>query len=243
MWEWLLTPIDLSREHHVGAALSWHARTMTLAWGVLAPTAIFVARYMKILPWQDWPRELDSTFWWAVHWKSQTLAYALSLLGLGLIWSASGELPSAPLHKAFGYTLLVLGTLQVASGYFRGSKGGPTDPRSDGSLHGDHYDMTCWRIAFEWVHRVAGYAALFLGGTTILSGLWAANAPRWMWGAILGYWLILVLAAVFAQSKGRAFDTYQAIWGADPTLPGNKISKMGWWTTRPGDHPDTKPGE
>ena len=57
--EWLLSPIDGARAHEVGFAVSWHARTMVLGWGVIAPLAVILARFFKILPGQDWPRALD----------------------------------------------------------------------------------------------------------------------------------------------------------------------------------------
>ncbi len=235
MIEWLLSPIDASRGHDVGFFLSWHARCMVVAWGVICPAAILAARYFKILPGQNWPLELDNRVWWLCHWKGQTFAFALSLVGLGFVLISAGEQPGGWLHKGLGYVVLALGTVQVAMGAFRGTKGGPTAPSKDGSLCGDHYDMTPWRVAFEHTHRVLGYLALFLAASTILSGLWSSNAPRWMWVAINGYWLILIVASVYLQRSGRAYDTYQAIWGPDPTLPGNRRPKMGWGTVRPGD--------
>ncbi len=235
MIDWLLSPIDPTRGHDVGFFLSWHARCMVIAWGVICPSAVLAARYFKILPGQNWPHELDNRFWWLCHWKGQTFAYVLSLVGLGLILASAGEHPDAWLHKALGYTVLGLGTVQVVLGVFRGSKGGPTAPASDGSLSGDHYDMSAWRVAFEHIHRVLGYLALLLAALAILSGLWSSNAPRWMWILINGYWLLLIVVAIFLQRSGRAHDTYQAIWGPDPSLPGNKRAKMGWGTVRPGD--------
>ncbi|CUH77830.1 hypothetical protein TRM7557_01606 [Tritonibacter multivorans] len=232
--EWLLSPIDPSRAHDVGFAISWHARTMTLAWGVMVPAAIFAARYFKILPGQDWPRELDSQVWWRGHWMGQALAYLLTLLGLGLILGDDSA-HFAPIHRILGYVVLGLGSVQVLLGVFRGSKGGPTAPARDGSLRGDHYDMTPWRLHFERLHRVLGYAALLIGFATIFTGLWAANAPRWMWAVLVLYWSGLLVAALYCQRRGWSYDTYQAIWGPDPELPGNKMPMTGWGTTRPGD--------
>ncbi len=235
MIEWLLSPIDPSRSHEIGFAVSWHARLMTLAWGVLVPSVIFAARYLKIMPGQDWPRELDNKTWWHCHWMGQTLAYALSLLALGLILGSGRNAFAADLHSVFGYSVLALGTVQVLLGIFRGSKGGPTAPARDGSWHGDHYDMTPWRLMFVKLHRALGYIALALGMVTILVGLWNANAPRWMWLAIVNYWVFLFAMSLVFQIRGQAVDTYQAIWGPDPDLPGNKIPKVGWGTVRPAD--------
>ena len=235
MWEWLSASVDPTRPHEMSWALSWHARLMILAWGVIVPAGIFSARYLKILPWQNWPAELDSKMWWNLHWIGQSVAFALAVLGLILILMASGPHPSSLVHVTLGYAVMTFGNLQVLMGLFRGTKGGPTAPAPDGGLSGDHYDMTRFRIVFEHLHRSVGYLVLLLGAVAILTGLWTANAPRWIWGILLSYWFLLAVAAVWIQRAGRAYDTYQAIWGPDPNLPGNRMKKMGWGTVRPGD--------
>ena len=224
MMDWLLSPIDPTRVHEVGFAVSWHARSMLLAWGGLAPLAVLIARYFKVLPGQDWPRELDNQVWWRGHWMGQGLVVLLSLFGLGLIL---GVAKAGGLHGRLGYLLLLLMSVQILLGIFRGSKGGPTAPAKDGSLRGDHYDMTPWRVLFEWSHKLIGYAALVLAMFVILAGLWEANAPRWMWLIIMIWWLGLVLSAAFLQVRGHAIDTYQAIWGPDPEHPGNRRKPIG----------------
>ena len=221
MWEWLLAPIDPDRGHAVGLAVSWHARAMVLAWGVLAPAAVLVARFYKVLPGQDWPRELDNQLWWKVHWIGQSTVFGLTLLGAALI--LSGTVPSNP-HGLLGYAVLLLVVAQVSLGFFRGTKGGPTAPY----LRGDHYDMTPWRRMFEAVHKGVGYALILLAVVTILLGLWDANAPRWMWLTIAIWWAVLVAAATHLQSSGRAIDTYQAIWGPGKEHPGNNLPPSGW---------------
>ena len=235
MVDWLMTPIDVSREHNVGVMAAWHARLMVLAWGVIAPAGVFVTRYMKILPWQNWPRELDSQVWWLCHWIGQSLALILSALGVVLIIGSGGGGSASFLHVVLGYCVLALGGFQLTLGIMRGSKGGPTNPAPDGSLHGDHYDMTRRRLVFETLHRTFGYLALAIAMATILTGMWAVNALVWMWLAVIVYWAVLICAALYLQYKGWAFDTYQAIWGADPELPGNKLPRQGWWTNRPAD--------
>ncbi len=227
--DWLLAPIDLARAHEVGFAVSWHARSMTLAWGVLAPLAVVIARYFKVLPGQDWPRELDTQLWWRGHWMGQGIVVLLSLFGLGLILAAS---KGGGLHGALGYVLLALMAVQVGFGVFRGTKGGPTAPARDGSPRGDHYDMTPWRVMFEWCHKLLGYLALGLSVVVILLGLWRANAPVWMWLTLGIWWSVLLCVAFWLQAKGRAIDTYQAIWGPDPSHPGNQRAPIGWGVSR-----------
>ena len=227
--DWLLAPIDPSRAHEVGFAVSWHARSMVLAWGVLAPLAVLVARYFKVLPRQKWPRELDNQVWWKSHWMGQSVVVVLSVFGLGLIL---GHRESWNLHAALGYGLLFIMALQVVLGIFRGTKGGPTAPAKDGSLSGDHYDMTPWRVMFEWCHKVLGYTALIIAIIVIVLGLWEANALRWMWIWLGLWWCALIGAAIVLQARGRAIDTYQAIWGPDKDHPGNRRKPIGWGIRR-----------
>lgn len=234
MWDWLLAPIDPDRLHDVRWAVSWHGRAMVLAWGVLAPLAVIIARFFKILPGQDWPRTLDTPFWWRCHWIGQTMVLILSVAGLVLVLPS--DLSTMPLHGWMGYGVLVGLTAQVLLGIFRGSKGGPTASAPDGSQRGHHYDMTPWRRMFERVHKSVGYGTLLLALATILMGLWTANAPGWMWLVLALWWPVLVAAFVVLQRRGLAIDTYQAIWGDDPRHPGNALPSPGWGMRRPGSN-------
>ena len=218
--------------------LSWHARFMVLGWGILAPLAVLAARYFKIMPGQDWPRVLDNPLWWSIHWRGQLAVALLSVLGLALVLASPPGPHDAGLHKALGWLILGASGAQILSGVMRGSKGGPTAPAPDGSLRGDHYDMTRHRLLFEAIHKAMGYGLLLAAVLCILLGLWAANAPRWMWIVIPGWWAVLVVVALWLQRAGRAYDTYQAIWGPDPSLPGNRMPKQGWRMVRPGDTKD-----
>ena len=238
MLEWLLASIDPGRPHEVGAVISWHARLMTLAWGLLAPSVVLIARFFKVLPGQNFPKELDNQFWWKTHLYGQIAVLVLTVLAFGLILSARSA--QIGVHGVLGYTVLLCLALQVTLGFARGSKGGPTDPRPDGSLRGDHYDMTRWRLFFEHAHKTLGYLTLAVAATTIVAGLWLSNAPRWMWLAILSWWAMLGFTFITLQKRGWAIDTYQAIWGQDPRHPGNRRPSPGWGMRRTQDR---QPGE
>lgn len=231
--EWLFSPIDPSRAHFISAGISWHARVMLLAWGVLAPAAILVARFFKITPHQDWPRVLDNPFWWRTHWITQSLVICLSAVGLVIIVLMAPADSAAGLHRWLGYTVLVCGVFQGLSGYFRGSKGGPADGGSGEIRSGDHYNMTPWRLAFETVHKSVGYLVLPVAAVAIISGLWSVNGPVWMWMTIFVWWGFLIIVSFFLQTRGYAVDTYQAIWGPDPGHPGNQMKLRGWKMRRP----------
>ena len=87
--------------------------------------------------------------------------------------------------------------------------------------------MTKRRLVFEYTHKFAGYVALALAMAAILSGLWQVNGPNWMWLTLCIWWALLLFIAFTLQRKGMAWDTYQAIWGPDPNLPGNKRKPIG----------------
>ncbi|MEX0348120.1 MAG: cytochrome b561 domain-containing protein [Paracoccaceae bacterium] len=232
MWDWFTSPIDPDRAHEVGFAISWHARSMVLGWAVLAPLAVMAARFFKVMPGQDWPRELDNQSWWRSHWIGQALVLGLSIFGLALVLPSRWNEMS--LHNWLGYAVLFGMAVQVLLGLFRGSKGGPTAPAADGSWRGDHYDMTAWRRAFEYMHKLLGYSLLLLAAATIVLGLWKANALVWMWLALAIWWALLIVAFVHMQQRGMAVDTYQAIWGDDPCHPGNQQPAPGWGVRRRG---------
>ncbi|MBM7066121.1 cytochrome b561 domain-containing protein [Actibacterium sp. 188UL27-1] len=217
MLDWLMSSIDPSRAHEVGFHVSWHGRAMVLAWGVLVPIGVIAARYFKILPRQAWPAEVDNRVWWNTHRACQYTATVLTLGAIALVRAGDQEVGDS-LHYLFGYAVLTFVAMQVIGGLLRGTKGGPTD----GSLAGDHYDMTPRRIAFEYVHKVAGYTAILLAVTAICSGMWLANAPKWMWIGLALWWAFLAACVVLLQRRGMCVDTYQALWGPDPAHPGNQ---------------------
>ncbi len=232
-FRWLLTPISGSTEHFISSSLAWHGRLMVLSMGVLMPLLVIVARYFKVTPRQDWPRQLDNPFWFITHrrWGHVTGAVLVAGLVFGLItsrWLA----PWHSLHAALGWAVVVLVLVLVVSAWLRGTHGGPVDPftrkrRPPEQWPGDHFSMTQRRIIFEYIHKYAGYALLLLVLSAIPTGLIAADAPRWM-PIVMGIWWMVMLGLfVWLQTARRCIDTYQAIWGLDPNLPGNRRRPIG----------------
>jgi hypothetical protein len=223
MWEWLFSPIDATRAHDIAMATAWHGRAMVLAWGVLAPLSVIIARYFKVMPGQDWPHALDNQIWWRCHWIGQVIVLGLSIIGLILVLPL--QIVELSTHGILGCLVLVALAIQVALGLLRGSKGGPTATAPDGSLRGDHYDMTPRRRWFEVLHKAIGYSVLVLAGVTILYGLIQVNGVNWIWVLIVLWWLCLGAVCVVFQRKKMAVGSYQAIWGEDPKHPGNAPNK------------------
>ena len=234
MLDSLLAPIDPTRLHSLTWIVSWHGRSMILAWGMFLPLGVLIARFCKITPAQDWPHELDNHTWWHWHLVLQITGGILMLFGLLLILNRPTHNEAAlSTHAILGWVVFSMGTLQILSGLLRGSKGGPTSPARDGTLHGDHYDMTRYRKAFEYYHKFVGYGLLLLSVFTVMTGMWHANAPVWMWLGLVAWWCCLLLVFGYAQHKGFAVDTYRAIWGPDQEHPGNRIKPIGFGLSKP----------
>ncbi len=230
MWEWLLSPIDAMRAHEVGFNTAWHARLMVLGWGVLIPLGVLAARFFKIMPGQSWPERVDNQAWWVAHRVLQYLGVALSAVALWLIF---GEARGG-LHRLLGWSALALMLVQVLGGLLRGTKGGPTELAPDGTPRGDHYDMTRRRLIFEYCHKYLGYVALLVAMAAILTGLWQANGPIWMWLSLALWWGLLIGLFRALQRRGMAVDTYQAIWGPGAEHPGNQRDPIGFGVRKPG---------
>lgn len=202
---WLLLPISGALFHDISPQVAWHARLMIIAWSVLIPIGIIVARFYKVTPKQDFPLVKDNPFWWHTHRLCQYLGMIVMLFALAQVTS----LNPINWHKAMGYLVVVIGLLQLLSAYLRGSKGGPTDKQ----MCGDHYDMTHRRLIFEKYHKSLGYGVLLLVVITTVLGLFSVDAPRWMWLVIGLWWFTLIGIFVVLQKQGHQIDTYTAIWG------------------------------
>lgn len=218
----------------------WHARFMVIGWTILLPFGVFIARFFKIMPGQNWPQRLDNKFWWYSHTRIQF--FGLAAISIGFLFAYIGSESSSStiftlqkktplllnLHYYLGWTVLFLTWAQMLSGLLRGSKGGPTD----NNLRGDHFDMTKRRVIFEYVHKICGWSLVFLAIVATVTGLVMVDAPRWMALIILCWWSLLFTAFIYLQTSGYCIDTYQAIWGNSPSLPGNARKPIGWGVRR-----------
>jgi len=238
IWHWLLTPISGAGEHTISTEVAWHGRLMVLAWTILMPTGLIVARFYKITPAQDWPRQLDNPFWFVNH---RRLGYGIALvttLAIALVsWSTDAVALSSGIHAVGGWLVFALGWFQIVGALLRGTHGGPLDsftrqPRPLEHWPGDHFSMTTRRVVFEYSHKLVGYVLVPLVVWMIYSGLHIADAPNWMWIVISAWFLVCFGVCVHLQRSGKCIDTYQAIWGLDRTLPGYRRGPIGWGIRR-----------
>ena len=213
--------------HAVDFAVAWHGRLMFVAWLVVVPISIMVARFYKVTPHQNWPAALDNPFWFIWHRRLGYLAIILTLAGLCvLVLSRKGNWFEASHHAIAGWSVIALALAQIANSLLRGTHGGPIDPitrqaKARETWFGDHYCMTTRRVVFEYLHKIIGSIAIVAMLFACSSGLYLADAPRWMWLGLVSICAIFAIAFIRLQRRGRCIDTYQAIWGLDPTLPGN----------------------
>ncbi len=254
---WLMSPISGAADHRISTGTSLHGRLMVLAWGILVPVAILLSRFYKVTPGQDWPRVLNNPFWFRTHRAVSYGAGVLMLAAVVLIVLDDPKFaPWRSFHAAAGWTLVTIGWMQLLGSHLRGATGGPSDPVTRAPLrmwewrdveamggpsepfprnprlpqkwHGDHFSMTRRRILFEQVHKALGYVLLVFSAVTLVSGLLAADALKWMWITLALWWLGCVGVFVVLQRQGRCIDCYQAIWGVDENLPGNRFTPIGW---------------
>ncbi len=210
----------------------YHAILMVGIWFVLVPLCIIAIRYGKPKPTLNGIRQevrLTNLVWWwfSVHKFGLILAAGLSLAGLAVAMTVSGGF-SGSLHSIFGITTIVLGCLQVISGWFRGTHGGrnyhkavPDDPST---WRGDHYDMTPRRRKFEAYHRTAGYFTGFFAFGAVVSGLMQYPMPVLAGVILITALVVLVLCSVL-EYKGLRYDGYRAAHGYNPEHPYNKARK------------------
>jgi hypothetical protein len=106
----------------------YHAMLMLVIWLVLVPLSILTIRFGKPRPTPYGIKErieLTNLAWWwfNVHKFILYVAIALAVLGAAVAVVVSRGF-SGTVHAVLGLTAVVLGCLQVASSWFRGTHGG-----------------------------------------------------------------------------------------------------------------------
>jgi hypothetical protein len=210
----------------------YHAIVMVSIWFILVPICIISIRFGKPKPKPHGITEavkLTNPVWWwfSVHKYGLYLAVGLSLAALGVAMVVSSGF-SGSVHSIFGITTVMLGCLQVISGWLRGKHGGryyyTADPNDPDTWRGDHYDMTPRRQKFEAYHKTAGYFAGFFAVGAVASGLMQFPMPI-LTGVILFAGLFILGLCIVLEYKGLRYDGYRAAHGNDPDHPYNLARK------------------
>lgn len=230
---WLATPLSGATHHDIAPLAAWHGRLMVFFWGFVVPVALIVARYFKVTPGQDWPREVGNSFWFVVHRLLGHATTLATMLAVALVIVQVGWVtPFGNWHVLFGWMTTAMALLLFAGTLLRGTHGGPINPFTKEELpqerwFGDHFNMTRRRIIFEYTHKYGGTLVVLFAIAASFSGLWHADAPRWMPIALGLWWAVVGGLVVILQFQGRCLDTYQAIWGPSPDLPGSARAPIG----------------
>jgi hypothetical protein len=206
-----------------------HAMLMFGVWFVLVPLAIMIVRFGKGKPRtygipRGTPKYRFPELCWSFHFYALYTAIFLAVGGAAFAMLLTGGF-SGTLHAWFGAGTILLGVLQIASAWFRGSHGGrknlAADPDDRSTWGGDHFDMTPQRWWFEAWHKTTGYFALFIAGGAVATGL----SQFWIPGIAIALAVIMaagLIAAVVLQGMGFKQDTYQSVCGSHPKHPFNK---------------------
>jgi len=159
---------------------------MFLAWGLLAPAGVLVARFTKHVQ----PAAGSSAFWFTTHRIVQIISTVLSVVGLvlAIVMVAPGPHFSEA-HHIIGVVVVALGLLQPTNACCRPAKAPIGKPQSSA------------RTAWERLHKGTGYAAILLAVVAVVLGLqrYAVHA-----GFYIGYGCVvavLLTVAVWRQLR------------------------------------------
>ncbi|XP_057808331.1 cytochrome b561 and DOMON domain-containing protein At3g25290-like [Salvia miltiorrhiza] len=134
-----------------------HGVLNVVSWGIMFPTGIIIARYLKVFPSAD-------PAWFYLHVSCQVSAYAIGVAGWGTGLKLGSESKSIThsVHRNIGITLFVFATLQVFALLLR--------PKKDHKL----------RIYWNIYHHGIGYSVAVLGILNVFKGLDILQPdPKW----------------------------------------------------------------
>ncbi|KDP45263.1 hypothetical protein JCGZ_15128 [Jatropha curcas] len=125
-----------------------HGILNAVSWGILFPTGIIFARYLR-------PFQSADPAWFYLHISCQVSAYAIGVAGwaTGMKLGSESEGIQYNAHRNIGITLFAFATLQVFALFLRPKK--------------DHKYRFYWNI----YHHSIGYSVLVLGILNVFKGL------------------------------------------------------------------------
>jgi Eukaryotic cytochrome b561 len=176
--------------------MSAHGWLMLIACGVMMPLGVIIARYYKVIK----PTDLDNKFWWHSHLFLQITSIILSYYAFFLVFRGGFD----HLHGQLGGVSIILITLQLLSGLFRGSRE-------------THFNMTLYRRVFEAFHKTTGWLLLILLPYNLASGLIIIGEYRIIY-ILFSWYFVLILWCIYCIKTKKHVPTHQAIWGKHHVL-------------------------
>jgi len=159
----------------------WHGILMMLAWGVVLPIGMIVARFCRHRP---------NYIWFKVHMPFQICGALTAFTGGSLIFYTlwpNGHF--AVWHAFSGIVLLCILFLQCCVGIFR--------PRTE-----EGKPKTRVRNCFKWWHAWTGRVILLAAFVQALSGILFINWPQWAF-IVYFFWGVLILAVIIILEAWR----------------------------------------
>lgn len=173
--------------------LKAHGVVMFIAWGLLAPCGVLLARYTRAV----WPSAAPP-FWFRAHWMTQSAALVASIIGFSIgVAAAWGSVPFAHPHTALGLAVFILGLLQPINAFVRPHKPAPGE-------------ATTWlRTAWEFAHKGSGIAVLAMSAANIVLGVLYYNGSVALAGAYGVVVAVLLAVAVWREIVGLCCSSRQ----------------------------------
>ncbi|KAH6793707.1 Auxin-responsive family protein [Perilla frutescens var. hirtella] len=134
-----------------------HGVLNVVSWGILFPTGIVLARYLRVFPSAD-------PAWFYLHVSCQVSAYAIGVAGwgTGLKLGSESKAVTYSVHRNIGITLFAFATLQIFALLLR--------PKKDNK----------YRLYWNIYHHGVGYAILVLGILNVFKGFDILQPePKW----------------------------------------------------------------
>jgi len=135
-----------------------HGSLMILSWGLMLPSGVIIARFLRHRP---------NALWFRIHKALQPMGLVIAIVGWCLalyrfdVFVGSG---TALIHGSLGMVTMILGIQQPLNAIFRPHK-------QDGPV-------STARWAWEILHKGSGYTAVFLGLVTIALGSLLASSIK-----------------------------------------------------------------
>ncbi|KAL6967953.1 hypothetical protein U1Q18_033756 [Sarracenia purpurea var. burkii] len=172
-----------------------HGILNVVSWGIMLPTGVIIARYVRTFPSAD-------PAWFYLHVFFQFSGYVIGVAGWGTGLKLGSESKGIQYtgHRNIGIALFCLATLQVFALFLRPKK--------------DHK----FRLYWNFYHHGIGYAVIILGIINVFKGLYILNpAKKWksayivviaLLGAIVLLLEVITWAVVLRRKSGKSTKPY-----------------------------------
>lgn len=163
-------------EKDLRQVLAIHGFMMFVSWGVIFPTGILTARFLK---------HLNGDKWYRVHVFLQYTGLAVVVFSIFLAAAELGGIFISSMHTKFGVAAIILVVVQPINAYFRPNN----EPAS------------MRRRIWENTHSLSGRSAIIVGVAALFSGLKhfgdrhdSELAERLTWALVL--WILIGVSVV-----------------------------------------------